>query len=124
ERLLGSGGMASVYLAHEAGPGGFSRRVALKFLHPHLAGEPSLVAQFIREAKIAARIRHPKVVSVLEVGEHAGLVYLVMDFVDGESLASLLRKLGRKAIDVRVGLRVLCDALAGLEAAHALAAED
>src|SRR5262245_26659288 len=67
-RKRGSGGMASVYLGKAQGIGGFERDVAVKVLHPHLAEQQEMVDDFLREARIAARVRHPNVVPVLDVG--------------------------------------------------------
>src|SRR5688572_27010640 len=88
---LGVGGMASVYLAVAEGAAGFSREVALKVLHPHLLNDPHLVAQFLTEARVAAKIRHPNVVPVTDVEQDRSWAYLVMDFVEGASLAELRR---------------------------------
>ena len=65
---IASGGMATVYLARLTGVGGFQRFVAMKRLHPHLASEKEFVEMFLDEARIAARIHHPNVVPILEVG--------------------------------------------------------
>jgi serine/threonine-protein kinase len=118
---LGKGGMASVYLGRSAGPAGFSKHVALKVLHANYAADQELIEQFIEEAKIAALIRHPNVVSVHEVGEDEG-VFLVMDYVDGGSLAALIRaaRTAERRLPLAVILRIICDALAGLHAAHEL----
>jgi serine/threonine-protein kinase len=119
---LGKGGMASVLLGRSAGPAGFSKSVALKVLHANYAADSELLAQFIEEAKIAALIRHSNVVSVHEVGEEDGVVFLVMDYVDGGSLASLYRAARERGVGLpqSVFFRILCDALAGLHAAHEL----
>jgi serine/threonine-protein kinase len=121
---LGVGGMASVYLAVAEGAAGFSREVALKVLHPHLLSDPHLVAQFLTEARIAAKIRHPNVVPVTDVEQDRSWAYLVMDFVEGASLAELrraARPLG--GIPPRIWGRWLADALSGLHAAHELTDE-
>jgi serine/threonine protein kinase len=123
---LGVGGMASVYLALVQGAAGFQREVALKVLHPHLVGDKSLVRQFLAEARVCSRIRHPNVVPVIDVAEDDTNVYLVMDFVEGDSLSGL-RKSAREAgtpLPQPVWLRFLCDALAGLHAAHELKESD
>src|SRR5262245_3788616 len=86
---LGSGGMGAVYLARVVGAHGFERTVALKLLHSHLQQVSGFTDDFIHEAKIAVRIRHPNVVSVLELGEDPHGIFLVMDYVDGDSLSRL-----------------------------------
>src|SRR5688572_24729111 len=65
---LGQGGMATVYLARAVGIGGFEKLVALKVIHPHLVSEPEFVEMFLDEARIAARIHHPNVVEILDLG--------------------------------------------------------
>jgi len=123
---LGSGGMAAVYLARVRASGGFEREVAVKLTHPHLCDDPELVASLLREARIAARIRHPNVVPVLDVVEDTTGVFLVMEYVEGEALSAVARR--ERAAGARaplpVVLRVLGDSLAGLHAAHELRGDD
>jgi tRNA A-37 threonylcarbamoyl transferase component Bud32 len=119
---IASGGMATVYLARTQGIAGFERQVALKLVHPHLQAEAEFSRGLIEEAKLSARIRHPNVVSVLDVGRDPAGVYMVMDYVEGSSLSGLLRA-GRAANDpvpMGVALKIVTDALAGLHAAHEL----
>lgn len=118
--VLARGGMATVYLGRLGGIAGFSRAVAIKRLHPQFATDPSFVAMFVDEARLAGCIHHPHVVSVNDVVAHDGELLLVMDFVHGASLSALLsaeRSAGRKT-DVGIAARVLRDALQGLHAAH------
>jgi eukaryotic-like serine/threonine-protein kinase len=119
---LGSGGMAAVYLARARGLGGFEREVAIKITHAHLSDESDFVASLLQEARIAARIRHPNVVPVLDVGEEENEAFLVMDYVEGEVLSAIAR--GERAaggrVPLPVALRILADALSGLHAAHEL----
>src|SRR5262249_51175512 len=96
ERLLGRGGMGAVYLAHELA---LDRDVAIKVLPPEHAGTPQLRERFRREARTAARLNHPNIVPLHTFGEVNGLVYFVMGYVDGESLASRLRREGPLASD-------------------------
>lgn len=123
---LGSGGAATVYLARVRGVGGFEREVAIKVLHPHLREEPQCVADFLREARLAARIRHPHVVPVIDVGESASGVFLVMDYVEGVSLAKLAQRAIARSLQVSepLLLRLVCDVLSGLHAAHELRGSD
>ena len=74
-----------------SGPSGFSRTVAIKRLHPQFAKDPEFVSMFLDEARLAARIRHPNVVPTLDVVATDGELFLVMEYVQGESLARLLR---------------------------------
>ena len=117
--VIASGGMATVHYGRLQGPVGFSRTVAVKRLHAHLASDPEFVAMFLDEARLAARIRHPNVVPTLDVVAEAGEIFLVMDYVQGESLAYLLKASRQlEKIPVRVVANVLVGTLEGLHAAH------
>jgi serine/threonine-protein kinase len=112
--------MATVHLARLHGPAGFSRIVAAKRLHRHLASDQDFSGMLIDEARVAARIRHPNVVSTLDViAEHEELV-VVMEYVHGESVAKLAREVHAKKqlIDRRIVGSILIEALHGLHAAH------
>ncbi len=110
ERLLGRGGMGAVYLAHELA---LDRDVAIKVLPPEHAGAAQLRDRFLREARTAARLNHPNIVPLYTFGEVHGLVFFVMGYVPGESLASRLTRGGPLASDeVRRLLAELADALA------------
>ncbi len=117
---LASGGMATVFLARLSGVAGFQRLVAIKRLHPHLAREPEFVEMFLDEARLAARIHHPTVVPIQEVGESDLGYYLVMDYIEGDTLARVLAKAAKASGKVPYGvtIRILLDVLAGLHAAH------
>lgn len=124
---IASGGMASVYLARARGVGGFEREVSLKLTHAHLRESPDFGAVLVEEAKLAGRIRHTHVVSVLDVGEDPLGYYLVMDYVEGDTLHGLQRTHlaeRREPLPRGFGMRVLLDALAGLHAAHELRGDD
>jgi serine/threonine-protein kinase len=98
---------------------GIPRPVALKLLHPHLQ-ERLWSEQFAEEARITAAIRHPNVVQLIELGEHQGSTFLVMEYVDGANLADVLERATAtgSGLPLRIAGRVLADALAGLAAAH------
>ncbi|MCA9632258.1 MAG: protein kinase [Myxococcales bacterium] len=118
--------MATVHVGRLMGPVGFARTVAIKRLHSHFANDPEFVAMFMDEAHLAARIRHPNVVSISDVVAEKGELLLVMDYVAGESLSKLVRanrRLGQ-TIDPRIVVKVLTDALAGLHAAHEVRDDD
>lgn len=113
--------MAVVRLGQLRGPGGFSRLVAVKQLHPELAAETGLSALLAEEARINSAVSHPNVVSIFDVLERDGELLLVMDYVNGETLAQLLRLARKRASMIPAGIvrRVLSDVLHGLQAAHA-----
>jgi hypothetical protein len=117
---IAAGGMASVHFGRLIGPEGFTRTVAVKRMHPHLAKEPEFVAMFLDEARLAARIRHPNVVSTLDVAATGGELLIVMEYVHGESLGSLRLAVGeaKERVPVPVACAIVADLLAGLHAAH------
>ncbi len=117
---LASGGMATVHLGRLLGPVGFAKTVAIKRLHPHLARDPEFVSMFIDEARVAARIRHPNVVSTLDVVPLDGELFLVLDYVEGESLSHLIKAARRKKVRIepRIAAAIIANALHGLHAAH------
>jgi serine/threonine-protein kinase len=117
---IASGGMATVHIGRLAGAVGFSRTVAIKRLHAHLASDEQFVLMFIDEARIAARIHHPNVVQTLDVVSAGEELLLVMDYVPGESLSHLMHAAtahGRGA-PPRIVAAVMCGVLHGLDAAH------
>jgi len=116
---IASGGMATVHYGRLLGPVGFSRTVAIKRLHAHLSRDPEFVSMFLDEARLAARIRHPHVVSVLDVVAQDGELLLVMDFVQGESLNRLIRAAKRSGgIPPNIVSAIVVGLLQGLHAAH------
>src|SRR4051794_11966828 len=88
---IASGGMAAVHLGKLRGGGGFSRIVAIKAMHALYAKDEDFRAMFLDEARIVARIRHPNVVSTLDIIEEQGDLFLVMDYVHGPALSTALR---------------------------------
>jgi serine/threonine-protein kinase len=117
---IASGGMAVVHLGRIVGPVGFSRTVAIKRLHPHLATDPEFVTMFLDEARLAARVQHPNVVATLDVVASHGQLFLVMDFVLGASLSQLLRHARERHLEPppAVASAIVTGALYGLHAAH------
>jgi serine/threonine-protein kinase len=117
---IASGGMATVYYGRLDGPVGFSRTVAIKQMHPHLAAMPSLAASFVDEARLAARVKHPNVVPILDVVHENDEVLLVMEYVHGVALADLIDAVvarGEK-VPLKTAAAILCGTLHGLHAAH------
>ena len=112
-RLLGRGGMASVFLARERA---LKRLVAIKVLAPELAASDDFRARFQREAETAARLQHPNIVPIYRVGSADGLVYYSMAYVDGESLGARMRERGR--LPPEEATRITREIAAALGAAH------
>jgi serine/threonine protein kinase len=122
---IAAGGMATVHLARLAGPEGFRRLVAVKALHPHLYRDPEFKGMLMQEARLAARIRHPNVVPTLDVVSTDSELFIVMEYVEGESL-SVLRKAARRqdgTIPPAVCAAILSGVLHGLHAAHVAESE-
>ncbi len=116
---LASGGMASVYVGRLRGAGGFWRLVALKKAHAHLMEDPSFRRMLVEEARLASRIHHTNVVAVLDVEQMDDHLLLVMDYIEGASLADILAVKARP-LPPRLAVRIALDACAGLRAAHEL----
>ncbi len=118
--------MATVYLARLGGAGGFQRFVAIKRLHPHLAKDAEFTQMFLDEARLAARLHHPNVVPILEIGESVDGYYLVMEYIEGDTLARILARSAQagRALPPKVAIRCCIDALLGLQTAHELCDDD
>ena len=122
---IASGGMATVHYGRLLGVVGFSRTVAIKRLHPQFATDPEFVSMFLDEARLAARIRHPNVVSTIDVVATEGEVFLVMEYVQGVSLSLLVKGAmeERTRIPTGIAVSIAADMLHGLHAAHEAASE-
>ena len=114
--------MASVWIARHTGKHGFEKFVAIKTVLPKFASDARFQQMFQDEARIASRIEHPNVAQILDVGEQHEITYLVMEYVDGESLSTVHRTLSKKAMRIPPGvvLRVMADVCGGLHTAHEL----
>ena len=117
---IASGGMATVHFGRLLGPVGFSRTVAIKRLHAQFATDPEFVSMFLDEARLAARVRHPNVVATLDVVALNSELFLVMEYVAGESVANLAKMAAkaRQPIPHRIVSSIVAGALHGLHAAH------
>lgn len=117
---IASGGMASVHFGLLSGPVGFRRTVAIKRLHANYARDPAFVTQFLDEARLAGRIRHPNVVQTLDVVAEGQELLLVMEYVEGETLARLgeLLRAENRDFPIEMAAGIVAGALHGLNAAH------
>jgi serine/threonine protein kinase len=117
---IAAGGMATVHVGRLLGPVGFSRTVAIKRLHPQFAKDPEFVSMFLDEARVAARIQHPNVVATLDVVALEGELFLVMEYVEGESLGRILRVMRqeKRHIPPKIAAAIVVNVLNGLHAAH------
>jgi eukaryotic-like serine/threonine-protein kinase len=114
--LLGTGGFGRVYRVRDLH---LERLVALKVLHPSLTRDPSVVERFRREAQLAARLDHPNIVNIYDIGGRSGLIWYAMELIDGPSLAQLVEREGPLPLD-KV-LRLLREGLSALAHAHGFA---
>jgi serine/threonine protein kinase len=119
---IGIGGMASVHLARMDGPGGFQKWVAIKRIHPHLIEDESFIQMFLDEARVAARISHPNVATVFELGKHEDTYWIAMEYLHGEPLREVMRRTEELGAPMppEIACRVIADAAEGLNAAHEL----
>jgi serine/threonine-protein kinase len=114
DRELGRGGMGIVYQAHDLV---LDRTVALKVLPDSLRDNPQALKNFLREAKAAAKLNHPNIVTVYDAGEQGDATYIAMEYVDGTTLKAIVRQRG--AIAARALVQVLIQMCDGLQYAHA-----
>jgi serine/threonine protein kinase len=123
---IAEGGMASVWIARHTGKHGFEKFVAIKTVLPKYAADTRFQQMFQDEARIASRIEHSNVAQILDVGEQHEITYLVMEYVDGESLSTVHRALTKKGMKIPPGviLRVMADVCGGLHTAHELREPD
>src|SRR5687768_1262102 len=124
-RPIGAGGMAELFLARARGEGGFARLVVVKRILPHLARDESFVAMFLNEARIAATLQHPNLVTVTDFGQQDGDYFLTMEYVHGADLGELLESAAAaNDLPLEVALTIIHGACAGLHHAHEKAAPD
>jgi len=119
-RRIASGGMATVHFGRLLGTGGFTRTVAIKRLHGEYLDNPEFLSTLLDEARLASRIRHPNVVATLDMVTAEDEIFLVMEYVAGETLAHLLQAAEERGaeVDPRIAAGILCGVLYGLQAAH------
>lgn len=118
---IGEGGMAEVHLARQLGPRSFEKIVVVKTVRPALASRPELANMLLDEARIAALVKHPNVVDIYDLGEQDGTFFIAMEYLDGESLAGILKQAIRgQRLDPWSTARIIADCAAGLHAAHEL----
>ncbi len=118
--------MATVYLARTVGVGGFSRLFAVKRIHEHLSSDDAFAQMFINEARIAARIHHPGIVSVFDVGEEDGRLHIAMEYLRGETLSFILNRAwkGGPGMPYQMMAHLIASACDALHLAHELRDDD
>jgi serine/threonine-protein kinase len=119
DRPLGRGGMADVWLARRRGPAGFERSIIIKRILREMTGDPSVLKMFLAEARLVARLHHPNIVQVFDLGDVEGEHYLAMEYVDGLDVATALSRY-KKPLPVGFCAQVTAEICRALEHAHAL----
>jgi len=118
---IASGGMAMVWAARLKGSRGFQKIVAVKTMLPKLSEDPQFERMFLDEASLASQVRHPHVVEIMDLGEQDHVLFLVMEWIEGVPLSSLIKGSRQKGgIPLPIAVRVAMQACAGLHAAHEL----
>src|SRR5690242_16756722 len=119
------GGMAELFVATAPGEHGFQKKVVIKRLLPHLSGDDTYKAMFIDEAKLTARLVHPKIAQTFELGRVGDALYIAMEFVDGIDVLALLREYAsrRKRVDSSLAAWIAHEVLDALDYAHNLSDE-
>ena len=112
-RSIGEGGMANVYLAYDTI---LDRNVAVKVLRGDLSGDEKFVRRFQREALSASSLSHPNIVEMYDVGEDNGKYFIVMEYVDGKTLKSLIKKRG--ALNLTESIDIMMQLTSGIACAH------
>ncbi len=116
---ISAGGMATLFRARRRGAAGFSREVAIKVVHPHLAADPEFLEMLVEEARLVARIHHPNVVRVHELAHYQSAYYLVMELIRGCSIAELLERLpADRSLSTAAAVHLAIQIADGLHAAH------
>src|SRR5215831_17791365 len=123
---IAQGGMATVWAARQRGTRGFNKTVAIKTMLPTLSDDAQFEQMFLDEAALAAKIHHPNVAEILDLGEQDEILYIVMEWVEGEALSVLYKvaKQNEARVPMRLSLRIVQQACAALHAAHELRDED
>src|SRR5882724_7293774 len=122
---IASGGMATVWAARMKGTRGFQKIVAVKTMLPSVSDDPLFEQMFLDEAALASSIRHPNVVEILDLGEENGVLFLVMEWVDGEPLSVVMKSAAKRGggVPMSVAQKIVIAVCAGLHAAHELCDE-
>ncbi len=119
-KKIASGGMAEVFLAKQLGLDGFEKLVVLKRILPHLADNKEFVRMFLDEARTAADLRHAHLVHTFEIGEDAGIYFMVMEFLHGQDIRTIFKSVHQKreAIPLGHAVGIIMDAASGIHYAH------
>lgn len=119
-RKLATGGMAEIYLARQVGPEGFEKTLVVKRILPHLSENREFITMFLDEARIAARLNHPNIVQIFDLGAHDGTYFIAMEYIHGEDARRVWKQAERFNTNLPIALtcRIIIEACAGLDYAH------
>ncbi len=119
-KKLATGGMAQIYLARQVGPEGFEKLLVVKRILPHLAENEDFITMFLDEARIAARLNHPNIVQIFDLGAQDDSFFIAMEFIHGEDVRRVWKHSEREGKPIPLALicRIIIDACAGLDYAH------
>jgi serine/threonine-protein kinase len=119
-RKLATGGMGQVFLARQKGPVGFQKLLVVKRLLPHLSEDTDFIKMFLDEARIAGILNHPNIAQIYELGDVDGVLYIAMEYVQGEAISQVNARANQRKGGLPLGLkcRIIADAAAGLDHAH------
>ena len=120
QRQLAVGGMAEIWLATTQGPAGFQKDVVIKRILPQFANDATFVEMFLDEARLAASLSHPHIVSIFNLGQDGDSYFIAMEFIEGYDLSRLIvrAKTRGHSIPAQIAVRIVADACAGLDYAH------
>lgn len=120
DRKLGEGGMATIFQATNIGAAGFRRPVVIKVIKPHLAAQEGVVRQFVREASVGAALDHPNIVQTFDLGEWDGMLYMVLEYVQGKDLAAVIHRArkARRVLGPELVAFICIDLCKALECSH------
>ena len=120
ERQLAIGGMAEIFLARQHGPAGFEKTLVIKRILPTFANDEQFITMFLDEARTSAKLNHPNLVQIYELGEIEGAYYIAMEFIRGESLNKIIKKLQALKVHMPLHLaaKIVASVCAGLDYAH------
>ncbi|MFT5430165.1 MAG: serine/threonine protein kinase [Myxococcota bacterium] len=120
ERQLAIGGMAEIFLARQHGPAGFEKTLVIKRILPHFANDETFITMFLDEARTSAKLNHPNLVQIYELGETEGSYYIAMELIRGESLSKVIKRLKKYGMHMPLHLaaKIIASTCAGLDYAH------
>jgi len=119
-KKLATGGMAQIYLARQVGLEGFEKLLVVKRILPHLAENEDFITMFLDEARIAARLNHPNVVQIFDLGQQDDTFFIAMEYIHGEDVRKVWKQAEREGTGIPLPLicRIIIEACAGLDYAH------